>query len=447
MTLCWKHPFTSIVAGPTGSGKSYFVFSFLRNIDLMIDKQINEVIWCYGADQILYEEVKKSCEVPVRFIEGIPSLTEIAPERNPPPRLVIIDDLMLETNDQIVNLFTKGSHHQNLSIVFITQNVFHQGKGQRDISLNAHYLVAMKNPRDRQQILHLARQICPENPRYVQESFSDATSVAYGYLLFDMKQDTPDEYRLRSKIFPAENNVVYVQKRLQKPGVFNQNTIENLDSEMNKILETKGKSDYEKWQEYNQVLQKYLRQYEKVKEPIKIPIEKETNESDDVPQQIESIDHESPEEDSILNTMVNSFSKNHRYRNKAQVLYGILKRSPDIKWDTNGRVYIKDQIIRGSNIVDLLNDVVRSRQGEPPTGWEQFANVLAAINVPREYIGNDNRWNYILALGNTSETSIREHQREIQQRRPAVRRRKQSQKTRSRSRSPVTKRWTAFRMS
>jgi hypothetical protein len=212
MTITWKHPFTAIVAGPTGSGKSYFVYSFLSQIDQMMDKKVSEVVWCYGADQALYDRIKESSKIKVKFFEGIPPLNEISPEVNPLPRLVVIDDLMRESNNNVVDLFTKGSHHRNLSIIFITQNVFHQGKGQRDISLNAHYLVALKNPRDRQQIMHLARQICPENPKFVQEAFCDATSEPHGYLLFDMKQNTPDDYRLRTKIFPGESNLVYVQK-------------------------------------------------------------------------------------------------------------------------------------------------------------------------------------------------------------------------------------------
>jgi len=52
------------------------------------------------------------------------------------PKLVIIDDLMRESSSSevIVDLFTKGSHHKNLSIILISQNLFHQGRGQRDIS-------------------------------------------------------------------------------------------------------------------------------------------------------------------------------------------------------------------------------------------------------------------------------------------------------------------------
>ena len=44
--------------------------------------------------------------------------------------LVVIDYLMQElSNDQrITNLFTKGCHHRNLSVIFILQNIFHPGK-------------------------------------------------------------------------------------------------------------------------------------------------------------------------------------------------------------------------------------------------------------------------------------------------------------------------------
>ena len=53
------------------------------------------------------------------------------------PVLMILDDLMRETNASIVDIFTKGSHHRQISVFYITQNLFHQGRGQRDISLKA----------------------------------------------------------------------------------------------------------------------------------------------------------------------------------------------------------------------------------------------------------------------------------------------------------------------
>ena len=151
----------------------------------------------------------------IEFREGLPRPDDYS---NDPliPKLVIIDDLMRESSssDAIVDLFTKGSHHKNLSVILISQNLFHQGRGQRDISLNANYIVIFKNPRDRAQIRHLARQVYPDDPKFLEEAYYDSTSRPHGYLLLDLKQSTPDEYRFRTCIFPVDTrHYVYVPRR------------------------------------------------------------------------------------------------------------------------------------------------------------------------------------------------------------------------------------------
>ena len=62
--------------------------------------------------------------------------------------LNVFDDQMIDASKdkRIVKLFTRGSHHCNLSVIYIAQNLFHRGKGSRSISLNSHYLVLFKNP-------------------------------------------------------------------------------------------------------------------------------------------------------------------------------------------------------------------------------------------------------------------------------------------------------------
>ena len=52
----WKHPFTCVIAGPTGSGKTVWVKRFLES-DLM-DPPPAEIIWCYGEWQSGYERMK-----------------------------------------------------------------------------------------------------------------------------------------------------------------------------------------------------------------------------------------------------------------------------------------------------------------------------------------------------------------------------------------------------
>ena len=55
--------------------------------------------------------------------------------------------------------FTKISHHRNLSVVYVCQNLFDKFKYHRTISLNSHYIVLLRNPRDTQPVANLARQI------------------------------------------------------------------------------------------------------------------------------------------------------------------------------------------------------------------------------------------------------------------------------------------------
>ena len=54
MDARWKHPFTCIVAGPTGCGKSIFVARMLRHAAVMIDPLPEKITWCYGEWQEAY---------------------------------------------------------------------------------------------------------------------------------------------------------------------------------------------------------------------------------------------------------------------------------------------------------------------------------------------------------------------------------------------------------
>jgi hypothetical protein len=211
MDLTWKHPFSAIVAGPSGSGKSRFVARFLEHADRMCDTRFARITWHYGSGGGGGPSGDDPDSSRVRYATGLPDLDDYDGSE---PALVIVDDMMREADSRVSDLFTKGSHHRNMSVFFITQNLFHQGRGQRDISLNAHYIVCFKNPRDRAQIKHLARQLYPENSKYVEEAYNDATREPHGYLLIDLKQSTPDEMRLRSAIFPDDPvNYVYLPKK------------------------------------------------------------------------------------------------------------------------------------------------------------------------------------------------------------------------------------------
>ena len=43
---------------------------------------------------------------------------------------------LLETGKSVSKLFTKGSHYQNISVIYISQNLFSKNKENSKISLN-----------------------------------------------------------------------------------------------------------------------------------------------------------------------------------------------------------------------------------------------------------------------------------------------------------------------
>lgn len=218
MDVRWKHPWTSLICGPTGCGKTVFVRRFLKHLEAVSDVAFDRILFYYGdtldPDTLQLHKSQSPGSPKIEFRDGLPNPEDYSTD-NHKKKLIIIDDLMRESSGHtIVDLFTKGSHHKNISVIFITQNIFHQGSGQRDISLNTNYIVIFKNPRDRAQIQHLARQVFPENPKFLSEAYHNATTPPHGYLLLDLKQTTPDNLRLRTGIFPDDARMeVYVPKK------------------------------------------------------------------------------------------------------------------------------------------------------------------------------------------------------------------------------------------
>ena len=84
------------------------------------------------------------------------------------------------------------------------QNLLHQGKGNRSMSLNSHYLVLFKNPQDKLQILTLARQMYPGQTDFFLNQYEEAVKRPFGYLLIDLKTTTQDNCRLRTNVLPSE---------------------------------------------------------------------------------------------------------------------------------------------------------------------------------------------------------------------------------------------------
>ena len=153
MDVRFKVPSNFYISGQSQCGKSYLVRRLLYYLNDLFYPVPSKVIYCYGEYQKEFDELHG-----VDFIEGFPEdLNELT--RGHEQSLLILDDLMSEcSKDQRVSdLFTRGSHHKGISVFYLTQNLFPPGKLSRTISLNSHYFIIFKNPRDSLGIATLAK--------------------------------------------------------------------------------------------------------------------------------------------------------------------------------------------------------------------------------------------------------------------------------------------------
>ena len=193
-----KTPFTAVEAGPTGCGKSELVASFIKHADILFTEPPVEIYFCSGTPITGFENDSR-----VKVNNTLIDVENDIPNDGQ-SRLLIVNDLQEEVSGRcdITNIFVKYSHHKNLSVVFIVQNLFH--KKIRPVTLNAHYLFVFKNPRDASQIHHLGRQLYPSNPGFLVDSYGDATKKPYSYLTIDLKQNTDDSIRVLGNFFTRE---------------------------------------------------------------------------------------------------------------------------------------------------------------------------------------------------------------------------------------------------
>jgi hypothetical protein len=118
-----QHPLTCIVAGCTQSGKTVCVN---ENAQTTISPAPQRIIWCYGQWQPSYFDMMRTMPG-IEFNQGIPEDVDNADYLDVSQRnVIVLDEPMAQSgkDKRIADLFTKGSYHRNLSIIYIVQNIY-----------------------------------------------------------------------------------------------------------------------------------------------------------------------------------------------------------------------------------------------------------------------------------------------------------------------------------
>ena len=160
--------------------------------------------------------------------------------------------------------------------------------------------------------------------------------------------------------------------------------VQALDDEMKTILDRTDLDDGTKVTLYNQVLQRYnVLANKRIKEPLRVnesEVASESGSEGAVRAPISGL------EATVLATVPRTMQA------KASRLMEHLKR--DITWTARGELIHEGVPVVGSNVVDLVNDLLRKSK-TAPTGWQPFARQLRAINLPMTLVGNVARRAYI----------------------------------------------------
>ena len=209
--LRFQSPCSVALYGMSQSGKTTWVKRLLEHCQDMFTENITKILYCYTILQPKLEEMETSVEG-FYMKRGLPNESDIEElTADGSHTILVLDDLMSEVcnSTQAEQLFTTHCHHRNMNLIFLSQNMYYSGKKAKTISLNLHYLVLFKNPRDRLQVSNLARQLYPGKVKNFQEVYDDALYKPYSYILIDISPHSDPKYQIRSNIFPDEYPIIY----------------------------------------------------------------------------------------------------------------------------------------------------------------------------------------------------------------------------------------------
>ena len=201
----FESPFTAIISGASGTGKTEWIKKLLKNKNVMIKEPPKHILYCYGE---INPEILKLKHEGIEIFHGVPTRQDIAQRGK--NLLLILDDLISDIDPKFLEiLYIRGSHHWNVSVITVTQNLF--DKNIKVARINSHYLILMKNPQGLLQIKTLASHLFPGKTGYFFESYNNAVeNHLYGYLVINMRPNSTEDFKLSTNIFPGEQTTFYL---------------------------------------------------------------------------------------------------------------------------------------------------------------------------------------------------------------------------------------------
>ena len=158
----------------------------------------------------------------IKFIDcnnGIPTVGDLRKNFGY-QTLLILDDLMInaanatnsgsaaENMKNLNNFVCRDSHHHDMSVIFVCQDIGYKDGVLKTLRKNTHYHVVFVNHND-----YSTFSIITHNKKISDATFKrvydDVKEDKHGYVVFDGKNDSYANCRIRTGVFPQDNTYVY----------------------------------------------------------------------------------------------------------------------------------------------------------------------------------------------------------------------------------------------
>lgn len=208
MDIRVRNPCSFIFSGPTKAGKTHRVFRFLEFAKLIFKKPecAKHVIYFYN---VWTDEFEKHKHLVHDWIQESPTLEVIVdkcePFKDKGGSIVIVDDYGSDIAKELKQVFTVHSHHLNINIFLLVQNLFPNDNFYRELSRNATHTLVFPNNRDKKQLQCFASQVFPGGSSQILDICTQMEEEnPYGYIWFDFDQKTVKYLRIKANMLPDE---------------------------------------------------------------------------------------------------------------------------------------------------------------------------------------------------------------------------------------------------
>ena len=213
------------IVGPSQSGKTYWLYKLIKFLERVVVPMPNSIVYLHGTEyQDIFNEMKKRVgekkkegkKIEINFVEctkTIPGVREIV-ERYGENVMLILDDLMFVASGDKENLnrlneyAMKDCHHQNISLIFVCQDMMYCNEKFRQLRSNSLYQVIFNNIGDSRNLFSVFfNRKFPKS--YFTQLIKEVYKNTYDYLVFDNDPKNFENTRIRTGIFPDEQCIIF----------------------------------------------------------------------------------------------------------------------------------------------------------------------------------------------------------------------------------------------